>query len=321
MSEPPSSFDTIDSLSKEHITAVLVALFVTVLWASSWVIIKFGLEEMPPLTFAGLRYSIAAGILLVILMTQKQSRSAIRKMTRRDLGILAGYGIVFVAITQGAQFVGLNLLDAIAVSLLLNMTPILVLLIGIVVLNEIPNRVQVGLIAVGTIGVLVYFYPLEFESLELLGILVVIGGVIANAFASIIGRGINRQRTLPPILVTGISMLIGSFALLSTGLLVEGTPSISLISMVYILWLSIVNTAIAFTLWNHAMRTLRAIDTSIINSIMLPQIVVLSMIFLEESPEILDLIGLVLLGASVLCVQVVEVRRKAKRNGEFKIVQ
>ena len=46
------------------------ALFVTVLWASSWVIIKFGLEEIPPLLFSGLRYEIAALALLLL-----QSRS------------------------------------------------------------------------------------------------------------------------------------------------------------------------------------------------------------------------------------------------------
>ncbi|MGD9382068.1 MAG: hypothetical protein PVI03_06450, partial [Candidatus Thorarchaeota archaeon] len=55
-----------ETAPKRHYIAVGEALFVTVLWASSWVIIKFGLEGegLPPITFAGLRYSIAAGILV-----------------------------------------------------------------------------------------------------------------------------------------------------------------------------------------------------------------------------------------------------------------
>src|SRR5688500_9866547 len=40
--------------------AVFQAIFVTVLWASSWVLIKLGLRaSLPALTFAGLRYVLA----------------------------------------------------------------------------------------------------------------------------------------------------------------------------------------------------------------------------------------------------------------------
>ncbi len=306
--------DDTDSVAREHIRSVMMALFVTVLWASSWVIIKFGLEEIPPLTFAGLRYTIAAAILMVILLRGKESRSVVQKMAKRDVGLLAGYGVVFVTITQGAQFVGLNLLDAIAVSLLLNMTPLLVLVIGIVILKEIPTGRQVGLILLGIGGVLIYFYPLEFESIQLVGILVVLGGVIANAFSSIIGRSINRERTYTPLVVTGISMTVGSIILLAAGILLEPIQTISPLSIFYILWLSVVNTAFAFTLWNRAMQTLRAIDISIINGTMFPQIVLLSVVFLGEMPELFDWAGLFLIGFSVFAVQIIEARRKAKKE-------
>ena len=42
-----------------HVTAVFQALFVTFLWSTSWVLIKIGLEDIPALTFAGLRYGLA----------------------------------------------------------------------------------------------------------------------------------------------------------------------------------------------------------------------------------------------------------------------
>ena len=63
-----------ETAPKRHYKAVGEALFVTVLWASSWVIIKFGLEGegLPPVTFAGLRYSIAAGILLAIILSNRR---------------------------------------------------------------------------------------------------------------------------------------------------------------------------------------------------------------------------------------------------------
>jgi drug/metabolite transporter (DMT)-like permease len=49
-------------------TAVFQALFVVFLWATSWVFIKIGLQEMPPLIFAGLRYILAFICLLIVLL-------------------------------------------------------------------------------------------------------------------------------------------------------------------------------------------------------------------------------------------------------------
>jgi len=42
-----------------HARATAEALFVTFLWSTSWVLIKWGLPSIPPLTFAGLRYVMA----------------------------------------------------------------------------------------------------------------------------------------------------------------------------------------------------------------------------------------------------------------------
>jgi drug/metabolite transporter (DMT)-like permease len=39
-------------------------MFVVSLWATSWVLIKIGLQEIPALTFAGLRYALASLVLL-----------------------------------------------------------------------------------------------------------------------------------------------------------------------------------------------------------------------------------------------------------------
>jgi len=50
--------------SSPHTVANIQALLVTFLWSTSWVLIKYGLDEIPALTFAGLRYTAAFLILL-----------------------------------------------------------------------------------------------------------------------------------------------------------------------------------------------------------------------------------------------------------------
>lgn len=300
---------------RTRIIAVVQALFVTVLWSSSFIVIKFGLEEIPPLTFAGLRYSIASLILLGLIASQSKMRAAMKGRSRRWWGMLTLYGIIYIAATQGTQFLGLNYLPAITFSLILNMTPIIVLLLAVPWLGERPSVAETGLILLGLCGVLLYFYPLDFVDVSILGLIVGVISLLANSFSSIIGRAINRARDTPALVVTGIMMSIGSIFLMLFGLIIEPLAPLSLTSWIYILWLAVANTALAFTLWNRAMRVLRAIDIALINSTMMPQIVVLSIIFLSEYPSYLDWIGLILLGLSVTAVQVFQIMKTSKAQG------
>ena len=81
--------------------SVLQAVFVTILWASSWVLIKFGLRaSLPALTFAGLRYVLAFLCLAPFVLLNPANRIAIKSHTRRDWGRLAVLGVVFYTLTQ-----------------------------------------------------------------------------------------------------------------------------------------------------------------------------------------------------------------------------
>jgi len=294
---------------RSRIIAVAQALFVTVLWSSSFVIIKFGLEDIPPLTFAGLRYSIASIILLTLILAQKEMRAAVRSRSRKWWGMLFIYGTIYITATQGTQFLGLFYLPAITFSLLLNLTPILVLLSAIPMLGERPTRIETILVLAGIFGVILYFFPLDFVGVSIIGLLIGLASLVANSASALIGRAINRARDTPALVVTGIMMGIGSFFLLLFARMTETISPLSSTSWFYILWLAVVNTALAFYLWNRAMRVLRALDMTLINSTMMPQIVILSFFFLGEYPELLDWIGLIILAISVSAVQYLQTKR------------
>ena len=70
-----------------------------------------------------------------------------------------------------------------------------------------------------------------------------------------------------------------------------------------------VNTALAFTLWNHTLRTLTAVESSVINNTMLPQIAILAWVFLDEPLNLRQIAGIALVGAGTLVVQM-------RRRGE-----
>jgi drug/metabolite transporter (DMT)-like permease len=265
-----------------HLGAVLEALFVTFLWSTSWVLIKVGLQDLPPVTFAGLRYTLAF-LCVLPWAARSSSRMSVRGLSVRRWLELIGLGVLFYALTQGASFVSLAYLPAMTVSLLWNLTTVTVAMLGIWLLAEPLTSLQWGGVVLNLVGVLIYFFPAAFAGAQLLGLAAALVGVLANAGSAILGRSVNRRGDLPPIVVTTISMGIGAFLLVTTGISMQGLPPLHLKHWIIIGWLAVVNTAFAFTLWNRTLRTLTAVESSIINSTMLGQIAVLAWLFLGES--------------------------------------
>lgn len=290
-----------DTVSKRA-WVVIQALFVTFLWSSSYVLITIGLEEIPALTFAGLRYAFAAAALLLLFVYSGQYRS-VRRFSRRELGFLVGLGLLLYTVTQGAQFVALQYLRAATVSLILSFTPAVVALTAIPLLNERLSVHQWGWIVMLLGGVGIYFHPFNLRTAAIVGIGVMIVGLLANAFSAILGRWFNRDKRVTPLTVTTVSMGIGSAVLLTTGVTVQGLPALSLQSWAIVIWLAVVNTAFAFTLWNRTLQTLSATESSVINNTMVVQVALLGWVFLGESIGPLELVGLALVMVGAIAVQ------------------
>ena len=297
-------------------TAILQAIFVTILWSSSWVLIKSGLEDIPALTFAGLRYFIAFLVLLPFYFRSSQA-VPLRRITLKDWLILGGYGLVYYSLTQGTQFLGLEYLPAITFSMLLNFSAPIVALLGISLLKEKLNWLQWLGIGIFLVGVGVYFYPVLIPEGLALGLAIGMVSVLATSGGTIIGRFINRARNLDPLSVTVISMGIGSVVLLGVGLSLEGLPRLDVTGWGIVLWLAVVNSAFAFTLWNHTLRTLSAAESSMINNTMLVQIAILAWIFLGERPGLKEWIGM---GVVIVGVLLVNLKGNKTKNA-FKDLQ
>ncbi len=300
-----------NSHSSTHIKSFIQALFVTFLWSTSWIIVKFALPDIPALTFAGLRYFLAFLCLLPFAIKQTPS-SQWKQLNKKEWIRLLLLGIFYYSITQGAQFLALSHLPAVTASLILNFSTATVTLLGIFFLSEKPTKPQSIGIIINLIGILIYFYPLNISNQHILGITFATIAMIANAVSSIIGRAVNRTAKFSPLVVTTISMGIGSILLLLTGILTQGLPALSISNWLSILWLAIINTAFAFTLWNFSLQTLSAAESSLINSTMFIQIAFLAWIFLGESISKQELLGMLFATIGILIVQ----SRKANKNNK-----
>jgi len=286
-------------MSRDHLVALLEAFFVTFLWSSSYVLVKVGLTEMSPLSLVALRYVVASLILLPLALRKGEGEFL------RDSGNvvkMAVLGLSGYTVAQGLQCVGLFYLPAVSVTFILSFTPLIVAVLGVVALKEYPRLHQLAGMGLVLVGAYMYFNaPLGGNSLLGVGITLVSG--IGWGSYLVLGRLLFVRGELNPLGVTAFSMGFGTLLLALVAFSVEGLSSVSLTGWGIIIWLGVVNTALAFFLWNHALQRLEAFEISVLQNTMLVQIAVLSWMFLGEQLTMAKLVPMALVFIGALVVQ------------------
>jgi drug/metabolite transporter (DMT)-like permease len=283
-------------------------LLVTFLWSTSFVLIKLGLSEISPLLFAAVRYSLAFAVLGLVEVGVGRRSSEKATPGRLNIVPLVVAGICGYTLAQGFQFLGLFYLTAVTTSFLFNFTPIFVLILGILALHEKASRLQLLGLAVALGGAFTFFSERLSWKGEQLGVLIGVIGGLAWATYMVVIRRIQREDKLSSLKLTLLTMGIGTAGLVTLAIAFEGLKPISLNAVIIILWLSTVNTALAFLLWNHALKFIRPYELSVIQNSMLVQIAILAWLFLGEPLTPVMLVGIVLVITGVLLVQIPAIR-------------
>ncbi|MBN1875960.1 MAG: DMT family transporter [Anaerolineae bacterium] len=143
-----------------HTRAVLYALFVTFLWSTSWVLIKIGLKDIPALTFAGLRYTLAFGCLLFFAVRGRRGKvfwsslQGLSPLTLRHWGIILWLAIVNSALAYTLWNHSLRVLSVMESSLINNTMLFQIALLAWGVLGERMTWQQTLGMVVAAAGVL-----------------------------------------------------------------------------------------------------------------------------------------------------------------------
>jgi drug/metabolite transporter (DMT)-like permease len=289
----------VQPLSKR--AAIWMAVAVTVIWSTSWILIRIGLKEIPPLPFAGIRYFLAFIFLLPWLL-RKPSMQVIMNLTTRDWLVLSGLGLITYTLCQGGLYLSINYLPNTTVSLLLNFSPLFVALAGSIWLDEKLTRWQyIGMIVL-LFGAAVFFLPVQTGSLSMIGLIFTGITLLGNVAASVYTRKILRGGVYPVMIITGVCMGIGSTALAAGSAAWQWIPGMSLQSWGIVIILAGTNTALAFTMWNMVLQRLTAFEANIINNTMLVQIALLSWIFLGDVITLKMMGGMILVMAGAVLV-------------------
>jgi drug/metabolite transporter (DMT)-like permease len=244
-----------------RLRAIAQGLLVILIWSTSFILIRLGLEGLPPLTFAGLRYVLASLCLLPLALRHRPRKTlqSLPSPMRRKLILM---GLLQYTVSQSMIFSAMTVLPGSTVTLMLNVATPIVGIAGTYLLGERPRRLQIGGLLIFLLGLFLYFMPLDVPTEEATGLLYMGVVVLTTTSTSLLGRSINRSQRIPSVLVTATTMSLGSVLLLALGLILQGLPTLTWRHVALIGWMAVVNTAFAFTLWNHVQRTLRALEFS-----------------------------------------------------------
>lgn len=211
-------------------------------------------------------------------------------------------GLSAYTIGNGALFWALTYLSATTAAFLLSLTPILILAMGVVWLKEIPTRLQVaGLIVTLAGGVL--FFEAGLSHAELVGIGIVMIALIGFTGFGILGREVARDQQTDTLTLTTIPLALGGGLLLVAAFPLEGLPGFSMIVWGIVLWLALINTSLAYILYNHSLQVLTALEMNVLLNLSPLVTAGLAWIILGERLGIAQAVGLVIVMVGVILVQ------------------
>ncbi|HEY70310.1 MAG TPA: EamA family transporter [Anaerolineae bacterium] len=238
------------------------AIFVVALWSTSPPLVKIALGYLSPLQLAGVRYFGAFLILLPLLLWR--SMNVLRGLTRSAWLRLALMGFLAFPVGNGLLFWGLETLPATTSSFLLTSIPIFTLVIGILWLKERPNWIQgIGFLLAITGGLI--FFGMRIEASDGLAVLATVLGSLSLSVFGSMARDFVRKGEVNSTVLAAIPMCIGGGMLLIIAPVTQVPPMPALGILVI---LAIVNSALAFMIWNHALQSLQAFEISIVGNLM-----------------------------------------------------
>ncbi|HOP08690.1 MAG TPA: DMT family transporter, partial [Candidatus Methanofastidiosa archaeon] len=214
--------------------SMLEAGLVTFLWSSSFIFIKLGLEDIPPMTFAAYRYTMASAVLMAYVFARH--RSYVMSLDRDKVLKYVFLGFCGYFIAQGMQFFGLYYLQAITVTFILNMTPLIVLFLGVVILGEKPGRRQLLGVGIALLGVMAFFSGEDLQIDQKMGVVLTFISGVGWAVYMVATRHIVRKDGENVVVMTAISMFSGAMMLLIGSLASDDICTISNSGILIIVW-------------------------------------------------------------------------------------
>ena len=283
--------------------AIVVWLALGLIWGSTWLFIKIGLHDLPPLTYAGLRFLIAAPLLWGVAWWRGRALPARgewpRLLLTGTLSFAVNYGLIFWAETRISSGLAAVLQAVIPASAMFFAHWLLP--------GEPITPRKLGGVVLGLLGsALIFYNQLSFAgTAALAGCVAVLISTLAAALASVLVKK-YFQKMAPEVLAA--SQTSCGMLLLVMGCLVEGSPlnirwtGAAIGSLLY---LSLIGSAFAFLLFYWLLQQMEVTKVLLISLVTPVLALLLGWLTLHEQLtwRLLAGSGAIIIGVGLILVQ------------------
>lgn len=284
----------------------LIPLFAAfVLWGSQYVISKIALRTVPPVTLLALRYLVSVPALFIVL----RLRHVLTPIKKGDWPILFAIGFTGYFASFCLQMLGINRLTGSVSSLLGAMNPIFIPILAAFFLHERITPAKIACVALSMAGVVVIVGV--DGTVDASGALLMLASVFLWSTASIIIRRVSGR--YDPMQIALIAILCalpftGGWSLIE----LQSAPcSFTLESVLAVLYMGVLGTAVTHSLWNYSLRVMDASFCSMFYPMQPLVSSILGVLFLHEAVTPSFVIGALMICCGIVAAVISAKPRKA----------
>jgi drug/metabolite transporter (DMT)-like permease len=281
------------------VAAVAVTL---VFWASAFVAIRHLAHDFSPGALSLGRLLVGALCLGAATLPRGLPRPTGRQwLSLVTIGVL-WFGVYNVALNAGERQV-----DAGTASMLIQVSPVLIALLAATFLGErFTVHLALGLaLAFAGVG-LISLGTSDHGDSDVVGVVLCLVSAVVYAVSLVLQKPLVAS--LPAVHVTWLACTIGAVVCLPfAGQLVGQAADAPVSSVLWIVYLGVFPTAIAFTTYAYALRHMSASSLGVTTYLVPPIAIVLGLVFLGETPP-----GMAYVGGVLALVGVAVARRKPR---------
>lgn len=278
---------------------ILVWIVLCLIWGSTWIFIKIGLADLPPITFSAARFSLAILILAPIIRML-----GFRMPTgNSEWKLVALTGFLQFSLNYSAVFWSEQYITSGLAALLQAMITVFGLILAWFFLpDEKITKRKIAGVTVGIVGVAVIFIDqLRVENwMAFLGCVGIVAGAYAAAQASILIKA--KGSGLHPASLVFSQMLCGLPAIVAYAVIAEGNPlghNWSWTAIGCVVYLTVAGTIAAFWLYYWLLGRIESTKAMMISLVTPLLAVVIGAVVLGETLPPQTFFGGLLIIASI----------------------
>lgn len=315
---------------KRDYSGYLYIVLCALIFSSAEIVLKATAGMFRPAQVTGLRFLIGGAVLLPFALRTIRKRG--ERLTRADVGFFLLLGFLFICMAMMIYQIAITHIPASVVALLFSSNPVFISILAGPILGETVHRDHVAALVIEVLALLVIIDPLHTQ-LDPLGCLLAICSTLLFALYGVLGK--KRSRRLGGVTVTSLSALFGGAELVllvllghtaaggtlyrSLGLsIMADVPLLGTLtgrSLLWLLYLSVVNTGLGFVFHMLAMEHTSAQTASLVYFLkpMLAPILALLLLREQITRNMWFGIAIFLVGSAVAIVPELLRERKAEK--------